>query len=111
NGQTVTRLNLHARAALMRDDDEPFSILSARKRKELNRQRRRLAEAGYLENQVSFEVREVRAAVAEFIDLEKRGWKGRAGSAVAFDPSSAEFMIEAVAALARERKARIDRLS
>jgi CelD/BcsL family acetyltransferase involved in cellulose biosynthesis len=111
NGQTVTRLNLHARAALMRDDDEPFSILSARKRKELNRQRRRLAEAGYLENQVSFEVREVRAAVAEFIDLEKRGWKGRAGSAVAFDPSSAEFMIEAVAALARERKVRVDRLS
>jgi CelD/BcsL family acetyltransferase involved in cellulose biosynthesis len=76
----------------------------------LNRQRRRLAEAGRLENRVSSEVREVRAAVAEFIDLEERGWKGRAGSAVAFDPAAAEFMIEAVTALARDRKARVDRL-
>ena len=109
-GQTVTRLNLHARAALIRDDDEPLSMVSAGKRKELNRQKRRLAEAGHLDYQVSSEAREVRAAVTDFIALEQRGWKGRAGGAAALDPATAQFMIEAVGELASERKTRVDRL-
>jgi CelD/BcsL family acetyltransferase involved in cellulose biosynthesis len=109
-GQSVSRLNLHARAALIREDDEPLSIVSTGKRKELNRQRRRLAEAGHVDYQVSSDVRDVSAAVEDFLVVEKRGWKGRAGGAAAHSPATTRFMSEAVAALAVERKARVDRL-
>jgi CelD/BcsL family acetyltransferase involved in cellulose biosynthesis len=109
-GQTVTRLNLHARAALIREDDEPLNIVSSGKRKELGRQRRRLAEAGHLDYQVSSEVRDVSAAVDDFRAVERRGWKGRAGGAAAHSPATTRFMSEAVAALAVARKARVDRL-
>lgn len=109
-GQAVTRLNVHARAALIRDDDEPLSMVSTGKRKELSRQRRRLAEAGHFEHSVSSEAGDLRDAVIDFIALEQRGWKGRAGGAAALDPAAAQFMTEAVAGLALDRKARVDRL-
>jgi CelD/BcsL family acetyltransferase involved in cellulose biosynthesis len=110
SGQTVTRLNVHVRAALIREDDEPLSMISAGKRKELNRQRRRLLEAGHLEHLVSSEAREVRVAVTDFLALEERGWKGRSGGAAALDPAASHFMPEAAGGLASERKARVDRL-
>jgi len=109
-GQTVTQLNLHARAALIREDDEPLSIVSTGKRKELSRQRRRLAETGHLGYQVSSEVRDVSAAIDDFLAVEQRGWKGRAGGAAAYSSATTRFMSEAVAALAAERKARVDRM-
>jgi CelD/BcsL family acetyltransferase involved in cellulose biosynthesis len=109
-GQAVTRLNIHARAALVRIDDEPLSMVSPRKRKELGRQRRRLAETGHLEHIVSSEPRDIRAAVADFIALEERGWKGRSGGAAARTPAAEQFMTDAVVALSFERKARIDRM-
>lgn len=109
-GQAVTRLNIHARAALQRLDDEPLSMVSPRKRKELGRQRRRLAETGHLEHIVSSEPRDIRAAIADFMALEERGWKGRSGGAAARDPAAGQFMAEAAVALSFERKVRIDRL-
>ncbi len=109
-GQAVTRLNIHARAALLRIDDEPLSMVSPRKRKELGRQRRRLAEMGHLEYIVSSEPRDIRAAVADFIALEERGWKGRSGSAAARISAAEQFMTDSVAALSFERKVRIDRM-
>lgn len=109
--QTVVRLNLHARAALIRNDDEPHSMVSTRKRKELNRQRRRLAEAGRLELRVSSEGREVRAAVADFIAVEQRGCKGRARrSGSAGSGGGAIHDRGGRRACPRSRKARIDRL-
>ncbi len=109
-GQAVTRLNIHARAALQRIDDEPLSMISPRRRKELGRQRRRLAETGHLEHVVSSEPRDIRPAVADFVTLEARGWKGRSGGAAARSPAAEQFMTEAVVALSFERKVRIDRL-
>jgi len=109
-GLTVTRLNHHARAALIREDDEPLSIVSTGKRKELSRQRRRLAETGHLDYLVSSDVCDVSAAVDDFLAVEQRGWKGRAGGAAAHSSATTRFISEAVAALAAERKARVDRL-
>jgi CelD/BcsL family acetyltransferase involved in cellulose biosynthesis len=110
-GHSITRFDTHARAALMHDPEESASMMSARRRKELGRQRRRLAETGDLVHQTAFAANDVRKAVADFIEVETHGWKGRAGSAAARDPKAAAFMAEAVAALASERKARVDRLT
>ncbi len=59
------------------------SAVRAKKRKELRRQANRLADEGA----VSFRRRQagepVEPWIAAFLDLEARGWKGRAGSALA----------------------------
>jgi CelD/BcsL family acetyltransferase involved in cellulose biosynthesis len=107
----ISRFAIHARAALIPDRDEALNIVSPGKRKELRRQRRRLAEQGVLEHVVASETGDVRAALADFIDVEANSWKGRTGGAVARNPQAAAFMAEAIAALARERKVRIDRLT
>ncbi len=110
-GQTATRFNVHKRAVLMRDEVDGPATVSPGKRKELRRQRRRLSELGHVDHEVASAPRDVRSAVIDFIELEARGWKGRAGTAVARDSEAAQFMIDAVVGLARERKARVDRLS
>jgi CelD/BcsL family acetyltransferase involved in cellulose biosynthesis len=108
-GHSITRFNIHARAALIHDPEESSSMMSARRRKELGRQRRRLAETGDLVHHAAYAKNDVRRAVADFIEVEAHGWKGRAGSAAALDPKAAAFMTEAVTALAAEHKARVDR--
>ena len=83
--------------------------LSGTKRKELRRQHTRLAEAG--------EVRFARRAdaeglgdwVAAFLALERDGWKGREGSALACDPAKAAFFGAALAGAAAN--GRLERLS
>lgn len=110
-GQTATRFNVHMRAALLQDEVDGPATVSPGKRKELRRQRRRLSELGHVEHEVASTPRDVRAAITDFVALEERGWKGRAGTAVARDSEAAQFMIDAVVGLAQERKARVDRLS
>jgi hypothetical protein len=56
------------------------------------------------------EAREVLAAVVDFCEVEARGWKGRAGTAAKLEPSSTQFLHEAVVGLAAENKAQVDRL-
>lgn len=103
-GRPVLRLDAHARAVLLP------GAAPARASKELRRQRRRLAEAGTLAHETATAPGAVQAALAEFVALEERGWKGRAGTAAACDPAAARFISQAVAALAAEGKACIDRL-
>jgi CelD/BcsL family acetyltransferase involved in cellulose biosynthesis len=110
-GHSITRFNIHSRAALMREEDEALSMVSTRKTKELRRQRRRLAELGNLVHQVATSPGDVRRSVAQFIAIEELGWKGRSGGAVAHDARAAGFLSEAVVSLASEGKARIDRLT
>lgn len=78
--------------ALLQSDLGPEAYLAAsmsgKKRKELRRQHRRLAEEGQLEFR-----REMRdASLGEWTDaflaLEKAGWKGANGSALACDPAT-----------------------
>lgn len=69
----------------------------AKKRKELRRQRKRLAEFG----EIRFSILDDAAALPTWCDaylaLEKAGWKGRAGTALACDPRAEAFFREVVA--------------
>src|SRR5262249_12559116 len=49
-------------------------------------------------------------ALRDFLDLEARGWKGRAGTAAAMEPNIRAFIESAIADLAADGKVRIDRL-
>jgi CelD/BcsL family acetyltransferase involved in cellulose biosynthesis len=84
--------------------------IGAKKRKELRRQRKRLADAGTLVSDTVGAPTAVSAALRDFLRLEAAGWKGRAGTAAHADARIRAFMEEAVAGLARAGKTRIFRL-
>lgn len=64
--------------------------LSGKKRKELRRQERRLGEHGTLRYDHLAPDGDLDAWLAEFIDLEAHGWKGRRGTALKHDPVALE---------------------
>jgi len=84
--------------------------VGAKKRKELRRQTRRLAEAGTVVSETVSAPSAMAAALDDFFDLEAGGWKGRAGTAARNHDPVRAFMAKAVTALAQEGKARIARL-
>lgn len=59
--------------------------------KDLRRRRRRLDEAGTVTVEAVGPDGDLASAVAAFLDLERRGWKGRAGTALACRPQTADF--------------------
>jgi CelD/BcsL family acetyltransferase involved in cellulose biosynthesis len=85
--------------------------VSAKTRKELTRKRRRLAEMGEVRHQTMSEPAAMTTMLARFLDLEARGWKGRAGTAAANDPSICAFLQKALVDLSAEGKVRCDVLS
>jgi hypothetical protein len=85
--------------------------IASKKRKELRRQKRRLTDTGVVAHDSSGEPLAVAHALGDFFALEAAGWKGRAGTAAIADADTQNFLKAAVAALAIEGKARIDRLS
>jgi CelD/BcsL family acetyltransferase involved in cellulose biosynthesis len=84
--------------------------VGGKKRKELRRQRKRLAEAGGLVSDTGREPAAMAPALGDFLALEAAGWKGRAGTAARTDDDIRAFMEQAVTGLARDGKARIARL-
>jgi CelD/BcsL family acetyltransferase involved in cellulose biosynthesis len=84
--------------------------IGGKKRKELRRQKKRLAEAGDLISDTAREPAAMTAALGDFLALEAAGWKGRAGTAARADDDIRAFMEQAVTGLARDGKARIARL-
>jgi CelD/BcsL family acetyltransferase involved in cellulose biosynthesis len=75
----------HCRAALRPQGDGALYFeraISPKRRKELRCQRRRLADIGPLTFTVASAEDEVAAVFRDFLDLEMRGWKGRAGTAM-----------------------------
>ena len=62
--------------------------LSANRRKDLRRRRRRLGELGALEHRTATG-ETLPAAIDAFLDLEASGWKGRRGTALASRPGTA----------------------
>jgi CelD/BcsL family acetyltransferase involved in cellulose biosynthesis len=103
----------HQRAALRPDGNAADYVeraIGKKRHKELNRLRRRLAEAG----PVAFEVARSPAAVAAvlqgFLALEAKGWKGAAGTALIQDPELRRFAETAVDTLARQGQASVARL-
>jgi CelD/BcsL family acetyltransferase involved in cellulose biosynthesis len=112
-GCRSARLGDHQRAALAPGAaraDYLTRALSRKRRKELARLRRRLCVHGRLELATARSEAEVASSLSEFLALEARGWKGRAGTAIDCDPAIGRFVSSAVTALAGAAMARIDRL-
>ena len=84
--------------------------VGAHKRKELRRQRKRLADHGLLMSASTGEGAAVLRAVDDFLALEASGWKGRAGTAARDNEGIRKFLQTAVSDLAGEGKARVARL-
>ncbi len=68
--------------------------IPAKKRKELARQRRRLAELGKLEVTEAEGEADANEWVERFLILEASGWKGRSGVALNRTPAGRQFFIE-----------------
>ncbi len=107
----VRRLDERQRAILQhrRSPDVPVP-LSPRRRKELRRQRRRLADEGALVYRSARSPAEIRRAAEQFMALEASGWKGRRGSALLHDPTLATFTRTMTRLMAHEGRCRIDSL-
>ena len=96
-----------SRAMLASDlspEDYLAEAMSAKKRKELRRQKKRLAELGEL----TFERLEgaecIEPWIEQFLSLEASGWKGDAGSALKSDASSYAFFADTMYAAAQAGK-------
>jgi CelD/BcsL family acetyltransferase involved in cellulose biosynthesis len=103
----------HERALLAPAGDRAGYLDAAighKKRKELRRQRKRLADGGSVKSNDTGDPAAVPRALGDFLALEAGGWKGRAGTAARGDVRITAFMLAAVTALADEGKARVARL-
>jgi CelD/BcsL family acetyltransferase involved in cellulose biosynthesis len=85
-------------------EDYLQAALPGRSRKEFRRLTRRLAEQGRLEYRFLTAQDNSEAWIQSFLELERRGWKGRVGTALASTPARRRFF-EAIAraAIHRER--------
>lgn len=100
-------LEAHDRAVLRRGK---VDAALSKKRKELARTRRRLSEVGRCEFRSATSPVEVEREADHFLALECGGWKGRRGTALAVDPSLAEFARTMMRLMAAEGKCRVDSL-
>src|SRR5262249_20147363 len=103
----------HRRALLAPQDRTHYleRTVSRKKRKEFSRQSRRLQERGTLAFVDTGEVTSIGEALAAFLSIEVKGWKGRSGTAAAQSEEVRRFMTEAVAKLAGEGQASVHRLT
>lgn len=83
-------------------------MVTQKRRRELDRQLRKLADTGAVSVMSANNVSEVEAAFAIFIALEANGWKGRRGTALQRKRATLEFAKAAVARLAQQGIAAID---
>jgi CelD/BcsL family acetyltransferase involved in cellulose biosynthesis len=99
--------------ALLASDLSPQAYfeasMSGKKRKELRRQHARLAEQGELAFERRVDDRELGEWTDAFVRLERAGWKGAQGSALACDPGKAAFFREALRGAAAN--GRLERLT
>ncbi|BCP55292.1 hypothetical protein K32_39090 [Kaistia sp. 32K] len=110
-GRPIAWIGTHQRAILRRNPGDGTGLLPAiapKKRKELARQFRRLAELGSVTTGHTNEPEAVLAALDEFFALEASGWKGRRGTALALRPQEKAFAIAAVTEAARTGDVAID---
>ena len=111
NNRPVDILDAHVRALLVRSDAgalDPRAALPAKRRKELARQMRRLAEVGEVKIVATIDPVAVRGRFEQFMALEAAGWKGKGGGALNSSPAAMEFAREAVANRADAGAVRID---
>ena len=107
-------LDAHRRALLssaLPGSDYIRATLEPRRRKEADRQRRRLGEEGALTFSVARSEAEVADALEAFLDLEAAGWKGEAGTDLKGSAGGAAFIRETSRALAADGRFRVATLS
>ena len=107
-GGRAKAFGAHRRAMLMTTSDAESYLddaLGKKKRRELARQRRRLADEHGLDCEIATAPERIAVILTEFLALEAAGWKGRAGTAAAQHDDIARFMAAAVAGLAAQGKA------
>jgi hypothetical protein len=84
--------------------------LGANRQNKMRRMVRRLADAGALLFTTATEPEAVVRAVEDFCELEARGWKGEAGTAVLHHDDIRRFMTNAMRGLAEQGKASVSRI-
>lgn len=88
--------------ALLRSDlsaDEYWEThVRAKKRKEIRRLQKRLAELGTVQERILTDQADLARWCGEFLALEQSGWKGAAGTSLACTPAHASFFRAACAA-------------
>lgn len=102
----------HERAMLasgLKSEEYFEGALPNKKRKELRRQHRRLGELGELTFERSQNTDNLAQWTQEFLLLEKAGWKGEQGSALADRKETQEFFTSVIALAGRE--GRLERLT
>lgn len=107
----VLVLEEHERAVLRRlppGDGKVTCLTSAKRRKELGRQRRRLEERGQKVYTSARTPGDIAVAAERFLALEHNGWKGDRGTALLADPTLATFTRSMSRLMAHEGKCRID---
>jgi len=105
------RFDMHNRAVLTGGVDSHALIaatLSAKRRKELRRQYRRLGDRGAVTYVSARTPEDVRNAIERFLALEARGWKGAKRTALLSDPSLATFTRTMTRLLAHNGKCWVD---
>jgi CelD/BcsL family acetyltransferase involved in cellulose biosynthesis len=103
----------HARALLAPGGERTSYLeraIGPKKRKELRRQRKRLAKTRHLVSVADAELPGIAAALDDFLALEAGSWKGRAGTAARCREELAGFLAQAVTGLAQQGSASIVRL-
>jgi hypothetical protein len=112
-GRRAAAFGRHERALLApgAEREKYFErAMSGGKRKELRRQRRRLEDLAPVTMTTATGAGDIDAALKDFVVLEASGWKGLAGTAIVNNSAIQDFVQKAVAGLAAEGQARIDRL-
>lgn len=111
--RSIQVFDRRSRAIVTNDHDKNDFLqrfISARKRKELRRQRRRLEDLGALTYSSVSGAREVQNAMERFMALEASGWKGGQSTALLSNPSTATFARAMVRNFAHRGACRIDAL-
>jgi CelD/BcsL family acetyltransferase involved in cellulose biosynthesis len=91
-------------ASAMTAEEYWEASLSGKKRKELRRQRNRLAELGEVSIDQTRDATDLADWTESFLKLEAAGWKGSAGSALASAPAKQNLFREALAGAAARGK-------
>jgi len=103
SGGAYVPFDRHQRALLRPEAEREGYVeraIGRKRRKELRRQRHRLADIGPLSFTMATAPADVASALQDFLALEAGGWKGRAGTAIAQHPDIRRFVENAIAALA-----------
>lgn len=112
DGRTVRTVHREERAVLVHGPSPQAHLAAAaskKRRKEFARRRRRLEDQGDVRVERSDNGQGIEAWIADFLALERAGWKGNEGSALACDPRTEFLFRESLASAAQS--SRLQRLS